>query len=62
MTHADIAVQIKLLILFTVGLITLLTFIIRHYRQDHRIDLKTTLPLILVALFMAGVLFNLALL
>lgn len=60
MTHADIAVQIKLLILFTVGLITLLTFIIRHYRQDHRIDFKTTLPLILVALFMAGVLFNLA--
>lgn len=62
MTIADTAVQIKLMILFAVGLITLLTVIIISIRHDHRITLNSTLPLILVALFMLIALISLSLL
>lgn len=62
MTIADTAVQIKLMILFAVGLITLLTVIILNIRHDHRIALNSTLPLIIVALFMLIVLISLLLL
>ncbi len=61
MTIADTAVQIKLMILFAVGLIALLTVIIISIRHDHRIAFKLTLPLILVALFMLIVLISLLL-
>lgn len=62
MTIADTAVQIKLMILFTVGLIALLTIIVVSIRHDHRIALNSTLPLMIVALFMLIVLISLFLL
>lgn len=62
MTIADTAVQIKLMILFAVGLIALLTVIIISIRHDHRIALNSTLPLIIVALFMLIVFISLLLL
>ncbi|MCH5462846.1 hypothetical protein HC026_07530 [Lactobacillus sp. LC28-10] len=62
MTIADTAVQIKLMILFAVGLITLLTVIVLSIRRDHRIVLNSTLPLIIVSAFMLIVLTSLMLL
>ncbi|WP_203652224.1 hypothetical protein [Secundilactobacillus yichangensis] len=62
MTIADTAVQIKLMILFAVGLIALLTVIIVSIRHDHRIAFNSTLPLMIVALFMLIVLISLFLL
>ncbi|MTV81372.1 hypothetical protein [Secundilactobacillus folii] len=62
MTNPDIAVQIKLAILFAVGLIAVLTMITFNIRQDHRVALTSTLPLIVVAAFMLMVLIFLALL
>lgn len=62
MTIADTAVQIKLMILFAIGLIALLTVIILSIRRDHRIALNSTLPLIIVAFFMLIVLISLLLL
>ncbi|MFC6254978.1 hypothetical protein ACFP1H_10355 [Secundilactobacillus hailunensis] len=62
MTIADTAVQLKLMILFAVGLIALLTVIIVSIHHDHRIALTSTLPLIIVAVFMLIVLISLFLL
>lgn len=62
MTIPDTAVQIKLLILFTVGIIALITAIVLSIRRDHRIALTSTLPLMIVAAFMLIVLVILAML
>lgn len=59
MTIADTAVQLKLIILYAVGLIALLSVIIVSIRHDHRIALNSTLPLIIVAAFMLFVLISL---
>ena len=56
MTPADIRVQLKLGLLFTVGVIVLIAISIYQIRHDHRLDCKTTLPLLIVAIFMIGVL------
>ncbi|GAW99972.1 hypothetical protein [Secundilactobacillus mixtipabuli] len=60
MTIADTAVQVKLMILFAVGLIALLAVIFLSIRHDHRITLNSTLPLIIVAVFMLSVLISLS--
>ncbi|GAX04472.1 hypothetical protein IWT140_02110 [Secundilactobacillus pentosiphilus] len=59
MTIADTAVQLKLMILYAAGLIALLSVIIVSIRHDHRITLNSTLPLIIVAVFMLFVLISL---
>lgn len=56
MTPADIRVQLKLGLLFAVGVIVLIAISIYQIRNDHRVDLKTTLPLLIVAIFMLSVL------
>lgn len=61
MTAADTAVQIKLLILFTIGLVTMIVTITACIRHDRRIDYRSTLPLICVALFMLAGIATLAL-
>lgn len=59
MTITDTAVQLKLMILYAVGLIALLIVIIASIRHDHRLALNSTLPLMIVAAFMVIVLLSL---
>lgn len=56
MTPADSRVQLKLGLLFTIGVIILIVLSVYQIRHDHRLDLKTTLPLLIIVIFMIGVL------
>lgn len=60
MTSADVAVQIKLLILFTVGLLTVLGILAVAIFRSKRFTWRYDLPLVAVAAVMLFVLVSLA--
>lgn len=60
MTTADVAVQVKLLILFAVGLITVLTVLTVALAKRRRFTWQQDLPLVAIAAVMVFILYSLA--
>ncbi len=55
MTVPDTKVQVKLLILFIVGLIVVISALVALYRANHSLKNASTIVMTIVALFMIGV-------